>query len=150
MNSIIYNFNNSTNKRGDVSLERTDLEYVTRCFRWLTNELVIPYMDNKLPSALKTKIDTFYDSVRKTVDWDSLTRDNCLWLGFMNSQRDMISAQGVIQELWLIPQWLIPIIPEGMYVEDVQGNRFQYNSSTCDKTTQFGVLSYGVVLDITE
>jgi len=131
-------------------LERTDLEYVTRCFRWLTNELVIPYMDNKLPSALKTKIDTFYDSVRKTVDWDSLTRDNCLWLGFMNSQRDMISAQGVIQELWLIPQWLIPIIPEGMYVEDVQGNRFQYNSSTCDKTTQFGVLSYGVVLDITE
>ena len=131
-------------------MERTDLEYVTRCFRWLTNELVIPYMDNKLPSALKTKIDTFYDSVRKTVDWDSLTRDNCLWLGFMNSQRDMISAQGVIQELWLIPQWLIPIIPEGMYVEDVQGNRFQYNSSTCDKTTQFGVLSYGVVLDITE
>lgn len=150
MNSIIYNFNNSINKRGDVSLERTDLEYVTRCFRWLTNELVIPYMDNKLPSSLKTKIDTFYDSVRKTVDWDSLTRDNCLWLGFMNSQRDMISAQGVIQELWLIPQWLIPIIPEGMYVEDVQGNRFQYNSSTCDKTTQFGVLGYGIVLDITE
>lgn len=131
-------------------MERTDLEYVTRCFRWLTNELVIPYMENKLPVALKTKIDTFYDSVRKTVDWDSLTRDNCLWLGFMNSQRDMISAQGVIQELWLIPQWLIPIIPEGMYVEDVQGNRFQYNSATCDKTTQFGVLGYGIVLDITE
>lgn len=131
-------------------MERIDLEYVTRCFRWLTNELVTPYMENKLPSTLKTKVDTFYDSVRKTVDWDSLTRDNCLWLGFMNSQRDMVSAKGVIQELWLIPQWMIPIIPEGMYVEDVHGNRFQYNSNVCDKTTKFGVLSYGIVLNITE
>lgn len=131
-------------------MERTDLNYVTRCFRWLANELVIPYMDSALPAPLKNKVDTFYESIRNTIDWDALTREDCLWLGFMNSQRDMLSAQGVIQELWLIPQWLIPIIPEGMYVEDVHGNRFQYNAKMCDKTTQFGVLGYGLVLNVSE
>lgn len=131
-------------------MESADINYLTRCFRWLANELVIPYMNNKLPPQLKNKVDTFYDSVRRTIDWDNLTREDCVWLGFIDSQRDMVSAKGVIQELWLIPQWLIPVIPEGKYVEDVHGNRFQYHAVVCDKTVQFGVLSYGIVLDILE
>lgn len=131
-------------------MEGNDSEYLTRCFRWLANELVVSYMNSTLPAPLKNKVDTFYDSVRKTIDWESLTRNDCLWLGFMNSQRDMVSAQGVIQELWLIPQWLIPVIPEGICVEDIHGNRFQYYSRICDKSTQFGVLGYGLVLDVLE
>lgn len=129
-------------------MEKVDLHYVTRCFRWLSNELVGPYREGCLPAPLKNKIDTFYDSIRSTIDWDMLTRDDCLWLGFINSQRDMISAKGVIQELWLIPQWLIPVIPEGLLVEDIKGNRFEYREKVCDKTTHFGVLEYGIVLDL--
>lgn len=117
--------------------------YVTRCFMWLTNELVSFYETQKLPEELVTKMSVFYDCIGKSIDWFNLTIKDVKQLGFLNWDEDDESAEDGI---WFIPNWLLPVIPEGVVLYDKDGVAFVYHSKNSPKQVMYGCLTFGVKL----
>lgn len=119
-------------------MDVVDIGYIHRCLRWLANGMVSEYLEKKLPPELDKRIDSFYVCIKKAIDWYNLTREDFLNLGFMCwMERDD-------KELWLIPHWLFPVIPEGITLTDSHGNDLTFNSKTASRAITFGCLSYGL------
>lgn len=82
----------------------------------------------------------FYSSVNTSIEWDDLTRDDFLSLGFMCYGYEQEDPY----ELWLIPIWLYPIIPDGLQLEDIHMNSFLFNRETTPYETFYGCMTYGI------
>lgn len=117
-----------------------DKNYLYRCFRWLTNELIKEKLENKLPPELNRILNKFYDSISKKVE-DMTTTDekSMLDLGFIPYE---ISRGGII---WLIPLWMYPLIPENTQVYTTTGSMFEFHEKTAPKDTMFNCLKYGIL-----
>lgn len=127
-------------------MDVVDMNYIVRCFRWVMNELVQDYIDKRLSDEQLQRFDTFYSCIEKTIDWDNLTRENCLDLGFMCCVDEEVERP--VNELWLIPHWLLPVIPDGIILTCINNETIEYHYSEADHTVQYGVLTYGILLPI--
>ena len=115
--------------------------YVNRCLKWLANEIVVFYNNNTLPEELNVKIDTFYDCIKKSIDWFSLTKKDVQRLGFLCWEEDDESADTGV---WFIPNWLLPVIPEGLILYDKDGQPFEYHRVSAPDEVLYGCLTFGV------
>lgn len=115
-----------------------DKNYLFRCFRWMSNELVRQYLNNSLPLSVTKILEKFYDSISTRLnDWSSLSKDTMLELGF-------IRYEGAKTIVWLIPLWMYPIIPENVLLTTPDGSNFIFNSKTASTNTIFNCLTYGI------
>lgn len=119
-----------------------DVDYALRCLKWLANAVAVDYKVNNMSTQLKQKTDKFYDAIRHVIDWHNLTYKELLKLGFMNCGYEDTDPY----ELWLIPQWLYPIIPEGLLVEDLDRNEFEFHRHTAPYDLFYGCMKYGIKL----
>lgn len=111
--------------------------YVYRCFRWLTNEIIKSKFINE-DTSIDNVLDKFYETISRYVpDWYSMTDQEKLDLGF-------IQYEGATCTIWLIPLWMMPLIPENIELCDINGESFIYNSKTSPKTVMFNCLTYGL------
>ena len=109
--------------------------YLYRCFRWLTNEIVKNQLQGK--TNVEDVLDKFYDTVSNHIsDFYVMTEEEMLDLGF-------IQYEGSHVVVWLIPLWLMPLIPENMKMYKPDGTSFYYNSKTAPKDIMFNCLTYG-------
>ena len=115
--------------------------YVNRCLKWLANELVTFYLEEDLPEELSEKVDTFYDCIGKSIDWFSLTKKDVQRLGFLCWEEDDESADNGV---WFIPNWLFPVIPDGIILFDKDGEPFEYHRATAPDEVMYGCLTFGV------
>lgn len=117
-----------------------DIDYALRCLRWLANAVAEDYQDKNMSTKLISKTDRFYDSLRKTVDWYQLTRDDFLTLGFMNCGYEDEEEY----ELWLIPIWLYDAIPDGIELFDINRNAFTFKRGETPFEIFYGCMTYGI------
>lgn len=81
--------------------------------------------------------DTMLDSLKKDLNWDSLTKEEALELRFGQwSNED--------PDLYLIPLWLLPIIPIGTKLTTIFGDEITYDGHNVDNDTRFGCIAYGI------
>ena len=109
--------------------------------RWLATGVVSDYQDNMLSPLLKAKANKFYDALEKIIKWEELTKDNALQLGFM-----CCDDTGTEDELWLIPAWLYPIIPEGLVCYDMKNTQFEFHRKETPFENFYGCLRFGIKL----
>ncbi len=77
------------------------------------------------------------EELRKHIDWNSLTVDDCKELRF-NQWSDELP-------IWLIPIWLLDVIPAGTELTSISGEKVVFNSKEdIDIDTRFGCLAYGI------
>lgn len=116
-------------------------EQVNRCFRWLASAVTYDYCHETIAETTKSNANKFYESLSNSIDWDELTREDLVELGFMTW-----SSEEDEYELWLFPVWAYPLIPNGMTVYDSKEREFIFNRSTCPFVAMYGYLIFGLRL----
>lgn len=118
-----------------------NMSRVYSTLRWLANGIVTEYQNKSLSSELESKVDKFYYTLQGIIDWEDLTRDNLLELGFMT-----LADYDDEWEVWLIPAWLYPIIPDGLKVATSDLREFIFRRSECPFEVYYGALTFGLKL----
>ena len=111
---------------------------ILNCLTWLANCLSSEYVWGKKISEKRKNeyFDSFYSSLRKHIDWNKLTPDDAKKLRFC--QWDSYS------NLFLIPLWLYPVIPDDLELTSIDGSKTTKKSGI-DTDVRFGCLAYGIV-----
>lgn len=85
----------------------------------------------------------YLDILKTIIDWNDIDREDCLLLGFGR----WTDEDTYMKNLWLIPYCLYSIIPIGLKVWAIDGEQCEWQENF-DKDTRFGLLAYGVMVDI--
>lgn len=109
---------------------------------WLANAITGPMLHAKNPSHLASDIrqswGVFCNSIKSNacIDWKNLTLEEAKELRFCRWDKE--------SDLWLIPIWLYPFIPEDLELTSISGSKeFAPN---IDTDTRFGCLAWGILL----
>lgn len=112
------------------------------CLTWLANAVAEPVLHIKNPGHLDSDIrqswGVFCNSIKSKgyIDWKNLTLQEAKELRFCRWDEE--------SDLWLIPIWLYPFIPEDLELTSIGGNKgFAPN---IDTDTRFGCLAWGIFL----
>lgn len=117
-----------------------DTAYIHRTLRWLANLVVVDYENHCLTSTLTQKMDKLYSILQDTIDWNKLTKQNCIELGFVSYEAHSHEPY----EVFCIPAWLYPVIPEGFKVMNTSFEEFKFSRATCPFDINYGTLNYGL------
>lgn len=79
------------------------------------------------------------NELKKHIDWKTLTREEAIELRFGRWSDET-------PNLYLIPLWLLPIVPVGTELTTISGNKIIYNGSNVDNDIRFGCIAYGIEL----
>lgn len=86
---------------------------------------------------VKEAHDKMVEELRKHIDWSNLTVDDCKELRF-NLWSDKLP-------IWLIPIWLLDVIPAGTELTSISGEKVVFNTKEdIDIDTRYGCLTYGI------
>ena len=119
-----------------------DIGYIARCWRWLLNSLVDDYINHELTPLMQDKTSKMYAAIAPLIDWYDMSKDEATALGFMLCQDSDSPYQ-----LWLIPRWLYPLIPEGLTVRKMNGETFKFSRTTSTVEPFFSCLPYGIEIN---
>lgn len=100
------------------------------------------WSDEFAREEVRSTTNNFLSALRKEVDFDHLSREDVINLGFRIWDTDDSS-----KELYLIPMYLLPIIPAGTEVVCITGERIIYDGKNMDNDNRFGYLAYGIEFD---
>lgn len=112
------------------------------CLTWLANAVAESCLHVKSPDHLDKDIRSswrvFCNSIKSNnhIDWKNLTLQEAKELRFRRWEEE--------SDLWLIPIWLYPFIPEDLELTSIGGNKgFAHN---IDTDVRFGCLAWGILL----
>lgn len=111
-------------------------------FTWLANTLAesytYPWSDAFKAKELKNNFDKFYESAKKLdLDLDKLTVDELQEMRFRKWDDE--------SNLWLIPLWFVPLLPVGIELTTIFGNKVTYTGDNIDLDIRFGCIAFGIV-----
>lgn len=114
---------------------------IINCLTWYANRIseTVTYSnwsDDFCRKEIKEASEKFNNELRKHIDFFKLTREEAIELRFGKWMDD--------SDLYLIPLYLLPIIPIGTEVESIGGETIVYNGKNIDTETRFGCLAYGI------
>lgn len=114
---------------------------IQSCLTWLTNRIsqtIIYNWDNSFKVKENEKaFKTFYKELEKHIDFKNITVDEAKELRFQRWSEEQ-------PNLWLFPLYLVPIIPEGLEIEYIDGTKGTYKKDEMDNDTRFGCVAYGI------
>jgi hypothetical protein len=115
---------------------------VQNCLSWLVNKLSESNSYESWSNDLKAKqnkeaFEMFNKEVRKHIDFKNLTVDEAIELRFSRWDEDM-------PNLYLIPLYLVPVLPEGLEVTSISGNKKIVGKDYIDNDIRFGCIAYGI------
>lgn len=109
---------------------------IRNCLVWIVNRLSEEYVWN-LESRNKNNFNMFYEELEKYIDLEKITVEEAKELRFQRWDEEL-------PDLWLFPLWIVPLIPEGLEVMDIGGNKYKYKAEEADNDIRFGCVSYGI------
>lgn len=121
-------------------MQREELDYITRCLRWLANAITSEEVEGKLSPLMSEKLGKFLHAAGRDIDFYALTREDFLQLGFMCYGYDEDDPF----ELWLIPYWMYNLIPDAMQLEDIDHKEFAFKKGVTQRQMFWGCLEYGI------
>ena len=107
---------------------------------------VAPYImldniyDNATIEKYKEKCNRFLKVLKEAFDWDDIDNETAELLGF-----GAWESEGELKNLRLIPGYLYPIIPNGLEIVDISGNKEIFDG-TQDKDVRCCCLAYGIMI----
>lgn len=111
---------------------------IKNCLTWLINKLSENYVYNwEMDKTNRGQFEKFYEELRKFIDFTKITKEQAKELRFGKWSEE-------IPDLYLFPLWLVPVIPEGLEVVDIGGNKYKYEKATADNDIRFGCVAYGI------
>jgi len=116
---------------------------IQNCLTWLVNRVAetneYNWGDEFKASENKKSFDTFYEELKKYIDFTKLTVEEAKELRFCKWDTE--------SDLYLFPLYLVPIIPEGLEVTFISGNKVKYERNKMDNDIRFGCVAYGIEID---
>lgn len=120
---------------------------VQNCLTWLANkvsETVIYDWNYEFKiRENEDSFDKFYKELKKHIDFKKITVEEAKELRFQRWSEEQ-------PNLWLFPLYLVPIIPEGLEVTSIGGNKYKYEKDKADNDIRFGCVAYGIEISDTE
>lgn len=96
-----------------------------------------PWSDEFVGKELRAAMEQVYKSMGEAIDWDVLTVKEAKELGFCKWDEGA--------ELYLIPIWLYPAIPDDLELTCISGETAF--KKDIDTDTRFGCLAYGLLFE---
>lgn len=118
---------------------------VRNCLTWLANKVSETIIYDNWSKELKIKenkesFDKFYEELKKHIDFTKITTEEAKELRFQRWDEEH-------PNLWLFPLYLVPIIPEGLEVTSISGNKYKYEKDKADNDIRFGCVAYGIEIN---
>lgn len=114
---------------------------IINCLTWYANRVAetveyIAWSDEFCRDEIRKANEMFVDELRKYIDFSKLTREEAFELRFGKWDDEM--------NLYLIPLYLLPIIPIGTKLTSINGGTVIYDGTNIDNDTRFGCLAWGI------
>lgn len=115
---------------------------IINCFVKYANQIAQPvqyvtWSDNFCREETKSLTMDFLSELRKYIDFSNLTKKEALELGF-----------GLWDDnLYLIPLYLLPIIPLGTELRSINGRTVKYNGLNVDNEVRCGCIAWGINIE---
>lgn len=119
---------------------------------WFVNRMSVATSQYELlPKEFESIKEGFYKYFKnnpEAINLNNITKKDAFALGFApwNSETDP-KDNYYVPNLYLIPHWFIPLIPEGYELTTISGKKIRWDSKTADTETRFGVLAYGIIIN---
>ena len=115
------------------------------CFTWYANKVAETVQYESWSNEFcrkENEVNThmFLEELNKHINWDTLTREEARELRFVVYSDDT-------PNLFLIPLYILPILPIGTELVSINGSRIIYDGSNVDKDTRYGCLAFGIVIE---
>ena len=115
------------------------------CFTWYANKVAETVQYESWSNEFcrkENEVNThiFLKELNKHINWDTLTREEARELRFVVYSDDT-------PNLFLIPLYILPILPIGTELVSINGSRIIYDGSNVDKDTRYGCLAFGIVIE---
>ena len=118
---------------------------VKNCLTWLANTLAVMYVGKQINEVkIKQALDKFYQAFKKEnlINFNDLTTEEARELRFCKWQEN--------DNLYLIPIWLYPLIPVGLELTSISGEKIVFDGNNIGDDIRFDCIAYGIELEDTE
>lgn len=114
---------------------------IMNCLTWYANRVAETVQYESWPDdfcrkEINESTNRLCKELKKYIDLHKLTREEAVELRFGKW------AEG--DDLYLIPLYLLPIVPIGMELTSITGKKVIYNGLNIDNDTRFGCIAYGI------
>lgn len=114
---------------------------IQNCLTWLVNKvsqtIIYNWADDFKVGENNENFETFYEELKKHIDFTKITVEEAKELRFQRWSEEQ-------PDLWLFPLYLVPIIPEGLEVTFISGEKAKYEKDKMDNDIRFGCVAYGI------
>lgn len=114
---------------------------IQNCLTWLVNKvsqtIIYNWADDFKVGENNENFETFYEELKKHIDFTKITVEEAKELRFQRWSEEQ-------PDLWLFPLYLVPIIPEGLEVTFISGEKAKYEKDKLDNDIRFGCVAYGI------
>lgn len=95
------------------------------------------WSDTFCRKEIKKSTDIFLDYIEEYIDFEHMEKEEALDLGFRKWDEEY-------PNLYLIPLYLLPIIPVGIELTSIFGKKIIYDGTNIDKDNRMGCIAYGI------
>lgn len=115
---------------------------ILRCLTWELNQVATTvqyknWSDEYCRKENEKHMNNMLKELKKHIDFDNLTADQAWLLGFCLWDSNQ-------PDLFLIPLYLLPIIPIGTKMTSIMGKEIIYDGTNVDNDIRFGCIAYGI------
>lgn len=115
---------------------------IINCLTWYANKVAetvqyTNWSDEFCREEIKRATDRFVNELKKYINFNNLTEGEAQELRFGKWSDDE-------PDLYLIPLYLLPILPIGTKLTCINGQKIVYDGHNIDNDVRFGCLAYGV------
>lgn len=108
---------------------------------WYANQIEMAceycHEPNDIYTEIKIARKKFLEKLKDEIDFNNLSKQEAIELRFVKWSKEDPT-------LYLIPIWLLPILPVGTKLTAIDGDEIVYDGKSIDNDTRFGCLAYGV------
>lgn len=114
---------------------------IINCLTWYANRIsettqYKSWSDEFCRKEVKESTDIFVDNLKDLIDLSNLTREEARELRFGKWEEN--------SDLYLIPLYLLPIIPIGTKLTCINGETIVYDGTNVDNDIRCGYIAYGI------
>ena len=125
-------------KKGENSMKAE----IRNCLIWYVNRVseTVQYAnwsDDFCRKEIRDANDIFAKSLKKYIDFKNLTKKQARELGFQKWREEE-------PDFYLIPLYLLPVLPIGTEVTCINGEKIVYNGHNIDNDIRCGCIAYGI------
>ena len=114
---------------------------IINCLTWYANRVAetvqyTSWSDEFCRKEVRQATMDFVSELRKYIDFSKLTREEAVALRFGQWEEG--------SDLYLIPLYLLPIVPVGTELTCISGESVVYDGTNIDNDVRFGCIAYGI------